>query len=666
MAMPSFLLRPTVLLLSGVGISLCGRAQTPSDTSTVLSEARVEALHLSASQRSAVPLQHFDSTALMQLGVSTTADVVRHFAGVNLRDYGGAGGLKTVSVRGLGASHTVVSYDGIVVSNTQSGQIDIGRFPLSQLSDLSLRTADASALLCPVREQGNATLSLQSIELSRKTVGPEGNLRLQTGSFGQFNPTLWLTEHTSARHALSLMADFHYAKNEYPFRFENGVATHTEKRLNSRLRDTTVELNDKADLGSYGTLQSKFYFSNFNRQLPGPVIYYVQGNHERLHERHAFVQSRWNVGGQKWKAYLAGKAAWGESKYEDVGGQYPGGALRQNYRQREVYATGGASYRWKNWEGALATDYTYADLSSNLSVDNDVARHSLLASGSLRWQPANFNLTLRLLSATYWNQSAGAEGAQNFSHLSPSLSFGWTILSRPRAHTLLRAHYKDFFRAPTFTESYYYHLGSTDLKPEKTRQIGLGVSQQWQPADKWLLSFSVDGYWNRITDKISSIPYNLFVWRTVNLGNVRAEGLDISGRTEWSVRSKHRLILHANYSLQQTRDYTDPARATYKKQLAYVPLHSGAAALAWENPWVNVSVSLQASSMRWATNEHTFSTETAGYAEWSINFRRNLTLWHQSLSLSLDVQNIFHKQYCVIRRYPMPGRAWKASVAWNF
>lgn len=46
-------------------------------------------------------LQRLTTTDLQQRGVTDIADALRRFSGVNLRDYGGAGGLKTVSVRGL-------------------------------------------------------------------------------------------------------------------------------------------------------------------------------------------------------------------------------------------------------------------------------------------------------------------------------------------------------------------------------------------------------------------------------------------------------------------------------------------------------------------------------------------------------------------------------------
>ena len=72
-------------------------------------------------------VQRLDATTLRLLGVSDVADAVKRMAGVYVRDYGGIGGMKTVSLHSLGAAHTSVVYDGVPLSNTQAGQIDIGR-----------------------------------------------------------------------------------------------------------------------------------------------------------------------------------------------------------------------------------------------------------------------------------------------------------------------------------------------------------------------------------------------------------------------------------------------------------------------------------------------------------------------------------------------------------
>lgn len=54
--------------------------------------------------RSASPLQVFNKDELKNLQALQVSDAVKHFAGVTVKDYGGIGGLKTVSIRSLGHS----------------------------------------------------------------------------------------------------------------------------------------------------------------------------------------------------------------------------------------------------------------------------------------------------------------------------------------------------------------------------------------------------------------------------------------------------------------------------------------------------------------------------------------------------------------------------------
>lgn len=131
--------------------------------------------------KNGAPTWTLDSAALQTRGVATTADALRRLPSVNLRDYGGAGGLKMVSVRGLGASHTVVTHDGLPVGDARTGQIDFRRFPLHRLQSVSLAVADAPELLVPVRALGAATVQMQSKSVG-KVVG------LQAGSWGWCRP----------------------------------------------------------------------------------------------------------------------------------------------------------------------------------------------------------------------------------------------------------------------------------------------------------------------------------------------------------------------------------------------------------------------------------------------------------------------------------------------
>ena len=68
---------------------------------------------------------------LRNLSSLNVADALRYFAGVQIKDYGGIGGIKTVNIRSMGTNHVGVFLDGIQLANVQNGQVDLGQFSLS-------------------------------------------------------------------------------------------------------------------------------------------------------------------------------------------------------------------------------------------------------------------------------------------------------------------------------------------------------------------------------------------------------------------------------------------------------------------------------------------------------------------------------------------------------
>ena len=88
-------------------------------------------------EKSANPLQHLDKVAIEHTAAGSVSDAARLFSGVQVKDYGGLGGMKTISVRSLGAQHTAVSYDGLILTDCQTGQMDLGKFSLDNVELLS-------------------------------------------------------------------------------------------------------------------------------------------------------------------------------------------------------------------------------------------------------------------------------------------------------------------------------------------------------------------------------------------------------------------------------------------------------------------------------------------------------------------------------------------------
>ena len=104
--------------------------------------------------REVIPAQVLKDVDLQRLNSFSVADAIRYFAGVQLKDYGGVGGLKTVNIRSMGTNHMAVFYDGIQLGNAQNGQVDLGRFSLDDVEEISLYNGQKSDIFQSAKDFG--------------------------------------------------------------------------------------------------------------------------------------------------------------------------------------------------------------------------------------------------------------------------------------------------------------------------------------------------------------------------------------------------------------------------------------------------------------------------------------------------------------------------------
>jgi outer membrane receptor protein involved in Fe transport len=232
----------------------------------------------------------------------------------------------------------------------------------------------------------------------------------------------------------------------------------------------------------------------------------------------------------------------------------------------------------------------------------------------------------------------------------------------PERNLRIRASYKDIYRVPTFNDLYYLRVGNKNLRPERATQYNIGFT--WSGEIRNILrytSMSIDGYHNRVHDKIAAIP-TLYIWKMMNLGEVSIYGLDINLNTEASLSDKINLFFHGTYSRQKAIDITDQSAKNYRHQIPYTPNHSGSASLTIDNPWMNISYNLTAVDKRYVLPENTKNNEIKGYMEQSVSAAREFHLRGRKLRVQAEAINIGNVQYDVIKFYPMPGRSYRVSI----
>lgn len=611
------------------------------------------------------PLRILDDHDMLRLGVADMADALRRLPGITLRDYGGAGGMKTVAVRGLGAQHTGVSYDGVALSDCQTGEIDVSRYSLENAESIALTISDNEDIFVPARNAAFASmLSVNTVQPPSGDLRPHVTAQVKLGSFGYVSPFVRYSHNFTDRLAFTMSGEYVYAENDYPFTLRNGGTTMREKRTNSRMNSAHAETGFIWQTGDNSRLDGKIYYYDNNRRLPGQARYYTDMSGERLHESNVFAQAQYRVwNSRNLSAKFTAKYNWASSAYTDA--TYKDGVNDASYWQREAYVSACLLYTpAKAWALDYSADYIFNNLNSSLDTDTRPRRHAILQTAAARYKSGRLTVMARLLWSMYLNAAKAGRAARNLRRLSPSASMSFRLLEDEELY--VRLSYKNIFRAPTFNESYYFHYGSTNLLPESTDQLNAGLTWRHEYGRKSYLKLSADGYVNRVKDKIVAVPYNMFIWTNINVGKVCGHGIEAEAAVEHHFSPRFTLLGTANYGWQRAENRTNKGSRYYGYQLAYIPEHQGCATVSFENPWVNISIHGYAVSKRHANNNHYEGTDLPGYAEFGLTAYRQWRIWQGTLETRADIKNLFDKQYEIVARYPMPGRSWQFSINYKF
>ncbi|MCD8193515.1 MAG: TonB-dependent receptor [Tannerellaceae bacterium] len=636
------------------------------DTTTTYQLSGVEVVEKArpVTTREGAPLQLLDRTGIERLGLQDLSEAVRRFSGVSVKDYGGIGGLKTVSVRSLGAQHTAVSYDGVTITNAQSGQVDISRFSLDNVEAVSLSIGQTDQIFQTARMYASAgALNIQT-EIPRLDTRPyrlQGQVK--AGSFGLVNPSVRYEQRLSKQYALSFHTDWLRADGEYPFTFTNGDIVTEEKRKNSDIKSFRSELNLFADWQKQGTLRVKGYWFDSKRGLPGSVILYNDYHKERLQNRNGFVQAVYE---NRFNEYLTfkgqGKFDYSWTRYQDFHSKYVDGEQRDVYTQREYYISGALLYSPIQYVSfSIAEDFFVNTLDATTPKCPFPTRYTSLTALAAQYKSSRLTATASLLGTFITEELEIGEAAGDRKRLTPAFSLSYRILSSQNLR--VRASYKDIFRTPTFNDLYYDRIGNKELESEKAQQYNLGFtwSGAVSPIRLEYISITADGFYNRATDKIVALP-TMFIWKMMNMGKVNIKGIDVNVSTRFALPHQLFLQLDGSYSWQEATDATDKDSKIYGHQIPYTPLHSGNVSVAFENPWINMSWLLTAVGERYALQQNIEANRIDSYVEQQLSFNRSFRWKGCTIRLSAEIVNLGDVTYDVIRYYPMPGRSYRGGI----
>lgn len=636
--MKNFILICCLLLLS---LSCLGQGKLTNYNDTVFTLSSVTCV--GERPHYLTPSQTISGETLHNLSTTSVADALKYFSGVQIKDYGGLGGLKTVNVRSLGSQHVGVYLDGIRITNAQNGQVDLGKYSLSNMESVSLYNANKNERLQSASEYASAaTVYMQTKRPDKTTL----NVEYGNGSFGLNK----VKGYFSLKNYFFVDDEYQHTDGDYKFKFKSASEDTIGRRHNSDISFYRLEA-----AGFYKGFTTHIYYYNSERGLPGPVIRRLTDqwdSTDRQWDQNFFVQTTYKKLWEKFGLRANLKYSFDYLHYlQDPSTNASAMYCNNHYAQQDVYGSVSGSYNWRWLSLTASTDLRWTDLNCDVYKFNYVYRIDSKSLLSAIASYRGFEFNVALLYTHIQDHTKGQ--ASPLKRLTPMF-----LASYKKNAWVFRAFHKRIFRAPTLNDLYYTLVGSTSLKPEYTSQWDAGIDYRGKA-----LHFAIDGYYNEIEDKIVAIPMKCqFRWSMVNFGMVKSLGLSLSGGYdhEWG---KFSLATNANYTCQSDRDYSMPSDSEYKHYVPYSPLHSGSLIVDLGYDSYSLCTSFLYTGERFALVSNNSDDLLSDWYTVDLKLNKRFLLKNgMVLQGTVECNNVTDSRHEVVKRYPMPDRNWKFTI----
>ncbi|MEM8898700.1 MAG: TonB-dependent receptor [Bacteroidota bacterium] len=571
----------------------------------------------------------FDSLQLSAYQHHSLADLLQRESNVFIKSYG-LGSLASISMRGAGASHTAILWNGLPIENPMLGQIDLALLPIAGIDRLSLQLGGNSAAWGSGAIGGS--LSLENTPTIQTGLAISTNHLL--GAFGRqshasgisFRNKKWTVESQWYQQK---------AENDFIYELANG-----EERQNTH-----------ADFTNWGLLQ-EIYFRPSKKQEWSARVWYQQTDRNippttTQNQSLAAQADEALRATLSWKAQLSSHLLKVQTGFTDEEIIYTDEAIRlraESEVQRWVNEITLSSLTDSPWNYEVGYQYQLASaLADGYGGSEERHQHAYYASG--RYQSGGWLL----------NGGLRQEIVDGIAYpITPKIAASYELIPQVNIWVSLSRN----IRIPTLNELYWRPGGNLDLEAERSWNQEVGSKYQTELEDV-SLAYQLT-YYQRQTQNwiLWALQESQPFWSASNLSEVHTRGISqrittiknigrwkasLSGGYEW-VRSLH------------TTSLSSPEIAA-DKQLFYVPEHKAHLSLALSNTSFRIEY-----THVYTSEVETFSTPLPA---WDVGSVLLSYQWKQ-LEGFFRIENLWDTQYRIIERRPMPGRYVEGGISFTW
>lgn len=636
-----------IILLSFLSFSA---ANSQSDFDSLLFTAPV--INVSSSrlglskEDSFYPFQRFDRQEILNTNGSRVSDVLQRACNVFIKSYGGLSSLKTVSVNGMNAEHTLILLNGTRLNTIQNSQFDLSLISNEDIESIEVIPSGSSSYFGSDALSGVVNISTFGNSFDTSADRIRAVFTARAGSYNYRN-AIASVKYNSGNHDFKTAFDFEKTDDDFDYYYFNGYRNILKHRDNNSLERKNIlvqySYGSRNDVMNFMTL-----YSAVNRQIPGLEIGSAPMN--------AFQKDK------IWNNIL---------NYEHT--SHSGSVLRasvnfQNYLMNYLSLPFDDSY-YKNLTSGISLSYQFKMADIKYLAGADLFTGSIqsneLEEGRKRFSTAIFaNIDYRTAENLRIYPSLRFE---NISDIGKNVVTGKLGLNyKPLGSDLfiLKAGTGNSYRAPTFNELYWKTGGNGSLKPETSFNIDAGVLSEF----RFFGNASVEINYSRVRadNKIVWRPSASVYWTPVNISSSSSDVISAAISHNSRITKETDISLKANYthtsSIKTSSDFTgDPS---LNKQLIFVPsdMFKIDAGIAYRKSGLNLFFSY--TGTRYADYENTIKMKPALTLDGNIF--TNINAGAFKFRAAFEINNITNSDYQIVYGYPMPLRNYKFTITLTY
>ncbi|MGD0591369.1 MAG: TonB-dependent receptor [Bacteroidota bacterium] len=586
------------------------------------------------------------SEEIQRINGTTAADILQIVDGVNIRDYGATGGVKTISTRGLLSANITILLNGNPINDPQNGIVDLALLPLSSIDRVEFVSGGASALY-----GGNATGGVVNLITRKASQDLHASVKGDIGSFGARNEAFELGGRFDS---IGMVAGISHesGSDDFPFLYHRiNAADTTLNRTNADYNRTLTYWNGDYRPSNDITVNSFIQYVKFERGDPGSL---------------AFPSADARLSDETFRATLGTTC----QLEENISATMNANVNHNLENSRDTSNATDLSYRSFYW--MLNAQCEWKPISWDRVVGGaEYGENTLEANGISFGFPFIMN-PVRIQKSVYLSNECRLENESDWFNLvvlyqtlredyysdvkddalSPKLGANIRINEQYNVH--IRSSWGQDFRVPTFNDLYYPNYNNPSLSPERSTAFDVGVLGSIDQTGRQTLEIT---YFNiAAKDKIVNGTFGPY-----NIGQAESSGLDV--RYDYN-SIDNRFDAYAGFSFVDARkkDKISETDSTYNKYLSFVPLASGVLGLSFETEIGRVSINEIYTGLRYVDYENVNSSFLPAYAITNVNFSKTFPLSSTKLTVRCTVQNVFDEDYQSYPSYPMPGRSVRVSA----